>query len=146
MLARCYTDSSGKYQKLSYILLVETTTRSTAVPVNLTALSPTDTLPSLKGAEFGTICAATLARVKGSTPSKRSEIHDGPCLNPTIRSIPCSRADIACPVCISMDHSTTAGTGIDPSSWCILPLTLTITACACRIVLWNVASFHSILG
>ena len=103
-----------------------------------------DTLPRLKPVGFGAMRAATLARVKGSTPPKRSEIHDGLCLNTTIRSIPCTRADVTGSVCIPMDHCATAGTGIDPSSWCILSLTLTITACAGRIVLWNIASLHAI--
>jgi len=105
-----------------------------------------DTPPPLKGMGFGAMRAATLAHVKGSTPPKWSEIHDGLYLNRSIRSIASAGANITGSVGISMDHSATAGTGIDPSSWCILSLTLTITACACRIVFWDIASLHAMLG
>jgi len=105
----------------------------------------TDTLPPLKGVGFGANGATTSARVKSSTPPKRSEIHDGLNLNKPIRSMPCTRADITCPVRIAMDHCATARTDIDPSSWCTVLYKFTTTACACRIVFWNIASFHSIL-
>jgi hypothetical protein len=105
-----------------------------------------DILPPLKRVGFGAIRAATLARVKGSTPPKRSEIHDGLYLNRSIRSISSARADITCSIRISMDHCATARTGINPSLWCTALYKFTTTACACGIVLWNVASLHPILG